>query len=42
VAREYRGPDWIGPQLKAAFGGIHIANEDFTFDAATAQGESSE
>jgi 2,4-dienoyl-CoA reductase-like NADH-dependent reductase (Old Yellow Enzyme family) len=34
-AREYVGPDSLGPQLKAAFGGVYIANEKFTF--ATAQ-----
>jgi 2,4-dienoyl-CoA reductase-like NADH-dependent reductase (Old Yellow Enzyme family) len=34
-AREYFGSDQIGPKLKAAFGGIYIANEKFTFDSAT-------
>jgi len=34
-ARESAGPDWIGPQLKAAFGGVYIANEDFTAETAT-------
>ena len=29
-AREARGEDWLGPQLKAAFGGVYIANERFT------------
>ncbi|MDD5350121.1 MAG: alkene reductase [Chthoniobacteraceae bacterium] len=29
-AREALGPDRIGPQLKAAFGGVYIANEQFT------------
>jgi 2,4-dienoyl-CoA reductase-like NADH-dependent reductase (Old Yellow Enzyme family) len=29
-ARESLGPDRIGPQLKAAFGGVYIANEKFT------------
>jgi 2,4-dienoyl-CoA reductase-like NADH-dependent reductase (Old Yellow Enzyme family) len=29
-AREHEGPDAIGPQLKAAFGGVYIANEGFT------------
>jgi hypothetical protein len=33
-AREYAGPDSIGPQLKAAFGGIYIANERFTRESA--------
>jgi len=35
-ARERLGPDRIGPQLKAAFGGVYIANEGFT--RATAEG----
>jgi 2,4-dienoyl-CoA reductase-like NADH-dependent reductase (Old Yellow Enzyme family) len=34
-AREYFGADHIGPKLKAAFGGIYIANEKFTFESAT-------
>ena len=29
-AREYAGPDSIGPELKKAFGGIYVANEKFT------------
>ena len=33
-AREYVGPDSIGPQLKAAFGGVYIANEKFTQESA--------
>jgi 2,4-dienoyl-CoA reductase-like NADH-dependent reductase (Old Yellow Enzyme family) len=33
-AREYIGPDRIGPKLKAAFGGIYIANEKFTYESA--------
>ncbi|MFZ0500744.1 MAG: alkene reductase [Steroidobacteraceae bacterium] len=33
-AREYAGPDSIGPQLKAAFGGPYIANERFTHESA--------
>jgi len=33
-AREALGPDRIGPQLKAAFGGIYIANEEFTRESA--------
>jgi 2,4-dienoyl-CoA reductase-like NADH-dependent reductase (Old Yellow Enzyme family) len=32
--REHVGPDSIGPQLKAAFGGIYIANEQFTRESA--------
>ncbi len=35
-AREYEGPDAIGAQLKAAFGGVYIANERFTLDSAQA------
>lgn len=33
-AREHVGPDSIGPQLKAAFGGVYIANEGFTHESA--------
>lgn len=33
-AREHIGPDSIGPQLKAAFGGVYIANEQFTRESA--------
>jgi 2,4-dienoyl-CoA reductase-like NADH-dependent reductase (Old Yellow Enzyme family) len=33
-AREYVGPDRIGPDLKAAFGGVYIANEKFDFESA--------
>jgi 2,4-dienoyl-CoA reductase-like NADH-dependent reductase (Old Yellow Enzyme family) len=32
--REYVGSDRIGPQLKAAFGGVYIANEKFTLETA--------
>jgi 2,4-dienoyl-CoA reductase-like NADH-dependent reductase (Old Yellow Enzyme family) len=32
--RESLGPDRIGPQLKAAFGGVYIANEKFTRETA--------
>jgi 2,4-dienoyl-CoA reductase-like NADH-dependent reductase (Old Yellow Enzyme family) len=32
--REYIGADRIGPKLKAAFGGVYIANEKFTKAAA--------
>lgn len=35
-AREKVGPDSIGPKLKAAFGGIYIANEGFTAASASA------
>ncbi len=34
-AREHLGDDRLGPQLKAAFGGVYIVNEGF--DAASAQ-----
>lgn len=34
-AREYVGPDRLGPRLKAAFGGNYIANEKFNFESAT-------
>jgi 2,4-dienoyl-CoA reductase-like NADH-dependent reductase (Old Yellow Enzyme family) len=33
-AREYIGPDRLGPRLKAAFGGVYIANEKFTYESA--------
>jgi 2,4-dienoyl-CoA reductase-like NADH-dependent reductase (Old Yellow Enzyme family) len=33
-AREYEGPDCLGPRLKAAFGGVYIANEKFTYQSA--------
>ena len=33
-AREYIGPDRIGPRLKAAFGGVYIANEKFNYATA--------
>lgn len=33
-SREFEAPDSLGPQLKAAFGGVYIANEKFTFDSA--------
>jgi 2,4-dienoyl-CoA reductase-like NADH-dependent reductase (Old Yellow Enzyme family) len=33
-ARERVGPDSIGPQLKAAFGGVYIVNEGFTHESA--------
>ena len=29
-----RAPDRLGPELKAAFGGVYIANEGFTRDTA--------
>ena len=30
MAREYFGPDRLGPDLKKAFGGVYIANEKYT------------
>jgi 2,4-dienoyl-CoA reductase-like NADH-dependent reductase (Old Yellow Enzyme family) len=33
-ARESKQPGWLGPQLKAAFAGPYIANQQFTFDSA--------
>src|SRR5258708_25404351 len=33
-AREYIGPDRLGPKLEAAFGGVSFANEKFTDDNA--------
>ena len=36
MAREYEGPDAIGPQLKTAFGGVYIANEKFDYASAMA------
>jgi 2,4-dienoyl-CoA reductase-like NADH-dependent reductase (Old Yellow Enzyme family) len=41
-ARESLGPNRIGPQLKAAFGGVYIANEKYsreTAEEALAKGE---
>ncbi len=35
-AREHAGPGRIGPQLKAAFGGVYVANEQFTRESAQA------
>ena len=35
-AREYIADDRIGPQLKAAFGGVYIANERYTLASAQA------
>jgi 2,4-dienoyl-CoA reductase-like NADH-dependent reductase (Old Yellow Enzyme family) len=36
MAREYEAPDSLGPQIKAAFGGVYIANEKFDYASATA------
>jgi 2,4-dienoyl-CoA reductase-like NADH-dependent reductase (Old Yellow Enzyme family) len=33
-AREYFGPDRLGPQLKKQFGGVYIANEKYTLAKA--------
>jgi len=33
--RESLGPNRLGPQLKAAFGGVYIANEQFTQETAS-------
>jgi 2,4-dienoyl-CoA reductase-like NADH-dependent reductase (Old Yellow Enzyme family) len=33
-AREYVGSDSVGPQIKAAFGGVYFANERFTRESA--------
>ncbi len=30
MAREYHADDWLGPDLKKAFGGVYIANEKYT------------
>lgn len=35
-AREQEGEDSLGPKLKAAFGGVYIANEGFTRESAEA------
>jgi 2,4-dienoyl-CoA reductase-like NADH-dependent reductase (Old Yellow Enzyme family) len=35
-AREHAGENRIGPQIKAAFGGVYIANEQFTRESAEA------
>jgi 2,4-dienoyl-CoA reductase-like NADH-dependent reductase (Old Yellow Enzyme family) len=32
--REYRANGWLGPNLKREFGGVYIANEQFTLEAA--------
>src|SRR5258708_28861518 len=41
-AREYIGPDRLGPKLKAAFGGVYIANEKFTYETAEQADEAAE
>ena len=35
-AREHEGEDSLGPKLKAAFGGVYIANEGYTRESAEA------
>ena len=35
-AREPRAEGWLGPRLKAVFGGAYIANQDFTRETAEA------
>jgi 2,4-dienoyl-CoA reductase-like NADH-dependent reductase (Old Yellow Enzyme family) len=35
-AREFQGPDSLGPVIKNAFGGLYIANEKFTLASAEA------
>lgn len=35
-AREHAGQNSIGPQIKAAFGGVYVANERFTRESAEA------
>jgi 2,4-dienoyl-CoA reductase-like NADH-dependent reductase (Old Yellow Enzyme family) len=34
MAREFEGPDSLGPELKKAFGGVYIANEKFSKESA--------
>ncbi|HEY4345695.1 MAG TPA: alkene reductase [Parvibaculum sp.] len=41
-SREHKGDDWLTPQLKAAFGGVYIANEGFDKASATAALEAGE
>ncbi len=41
-AREYVAPDRLGPRLRAAFGGVYIANEKFTYESAERAIESGE
>ncbi len=35
-AREFVGPDSLGPKLKKLFGGVYIGNEKFTAESAEA------
>ena len=41
-SREHKGDDWLTPELKAAFGGVYIANEGFDKASATAVLEAGE
>ncbi len=34
AAREKLGPNRLGPELKRTFGGVYVANEDFSFETA--------
>jgi 2,4-dienoyl-CoA reductase-like NADH-dependent reductase (Old Yellow Enzyme family) len=34
-SREYHADGWLGPKLKSAFGGVYIANENFTLETAS-------
>jgi 2,4-dienoyl-CoA reductase-like NADH-dependent reductase (Old Yellow Enzyme family) len=34
LSREFFGPDRLGPQLKKQFGGVYIANEQYTLAQA--------
>ena len=34
-SREYHADGWLGPTLKRTFGGVYIANENFTLETAT-------
>ncbi len=34
MAREYEGPDSLGPLLKQEFGGVYVDNEKFTLESA--------
>ena len=34
MAREYQGPDSLGPMLKREFGGVYVDNEKFTRESA--------
>lgn len=34
-AREYEAPHWLAAKLKAAFGGVYIANERMTYESAS-------